>query len=107
MEGKKKRKYMERILNEEYGTFTPLVFSSSGGMSKETKRFFQRLAELISIKTNVSLPETSAWLKRKLSFSLVRSSVICLRGSRSHRYKSPQSVQEMDILSDTSCINVN
>ena len=107
MEGRKKRKYMERILNEEYGTFTPLVFSSSGGMSKETKRFFQRLAELISIKTNVSLPETSAWLKRKLSFSLVRSSVICLRGSRSHRYKSPQSVQEMDILSDTSCINVN
>ena len=106
MEGKKKRKYMERILNEEYGTFTPLVFSSSGGMSKETKRFFQRLAELISEKTKVSLPETSAWLKRKLSFSLIRSSVICLRGSRSHRYKSPQSVQEMDILSDTSSINV-
>ena len=30
MEGRKKRKYMERILNEEYGTLTPIVFSLAG-----------------------------------------------------------------------------
>ena len=106
MENKKKRKYLEKILNEEYGTFTPLVFTSNGAMSRETKRFYQRLAELLSEKSNVSLPETTAWVKRKISFSLIRSSVICLRGSRNHKYVSPLSVQEMDILNDVSNINV-
>ena len=104
MENQKKRKYLERILNQENGTFTPLLFSSNGGMSKETKRFYSRLAELISDKTHASLPDTSAWIKRKLSFSLIRSSVICIRGSRSHKYKCPQSLRELDIESDMSQI---
>ena len=83
MESQRKRKYLERILNQENRTFTPLIFSSNGGMSKETKRFYSRLAELISDKTHASIPDTSAWIKRKLSFSLIRSSVICIRDSGS------------------------
>ena len=71
-------------------------------MSKETKRFYSRLAELISDKTHASLPDTSAWIKRKLSFSLIRSSVICIRGSRCHKYKCSQSLLELDIDSNMS-----
>ena len=39
MEKEKKRKYVSRVLDQENGTFTPLVFSANGGISKETKRF--------------------------------------------------------------------
>ena len=71
METKKKTKYLKRVLNDENGTFTPLVFTSNGGMSKETRRFYIRLAELIADKSKNSYSETSAWIKRRLSFSLI------------------------------------
>ena len=91
MENEKKKKYVKRILEQENGTFTPLVFSANGGMSKETKRFYARLSELLSEKNNSQFSETYAYLKRKISFSLIRSAVVCLRGSRSwrHRRHSP------------------
>ena len=45
--GRKKYVYNERVLNVEKGNFTPLVFLTSGGMSKECKqRFINRLANL-------------------------------------------------------------
>ena len=34
-EHEKKAKYADRILQVEHGTFTPLIFSSCGGMSRE------------------------------------------------------------------------
>ena len=85
MEKEKKRKYVHRILDQENGSFTPLVFSSNGGMSNETKRFYGRLSELVAEKNKTSIAETSSFIKRKLAFSLIRSAVVCLRGSRSWR----------------------
>ena len=38
------------ILEMEQGTFTPLVFTSTGGMADECKRFHSRLAELLALK---------------------------------------------------------
>ena len=37
---------MERVLNVEKATFTPAVFLTTGGMSKECKRFVNRAADL-------------------------------------------------------------
>ena len=39
----KKDEYLERVLNVEKATFTPAVFLTSGGMSKECKRFVNRV----------------------------------------------------------------
>ena len=39
----RKKEYNERVLNVEKGNFTPLVFLTSGGMSKECKRFINIL----------------------------------------------------------------
>ena len=97
MESKKKKKYLNRILNDENGTFTPLIFTTNGGMSKETRRFYIRLAELISDKTNSRFSETAAWIKRRISFSLIKSSVVCIRGSRSRRTRCPLSIKELDV----------
>jgi len=37
-------------MDVEQGTFTPLVFSATGGMGEECKRYRNRLAELVAAK---------------------------------------------------------
>ena len=46
----KKRKYNYRVTELEQGTFTPLVFTTTGGMAVECLRYHSRLAELLSAK---------------------------------------------------------
>ena len=43
-EEEKKRTYEQRILEVEHSTFTPLVFSNTGGMAKQCSTFYKRLA---------------------------------------------------------------
>eukprot|EP00794_Sanderia_malayensis_P003907 gene3907-biopygen3345 len=106
MENIKKRKYNSRILESEHGSFTPLVFSSNGGMSQETKRFYSRLSELVAEKNNSTFSNTAAWIKRKLAFSLVRSAVICIHGSRSRKYcVGFDNIADADVKMNNSLIN--
>ena len=82
-ECEKKNKYNARVIQVEHGTFTPLVFSCFGGMGFECTRFYQRLSELIAEKRNINFSVASCWIRTKLSFSLLRSTLLCIRGSRS------------------------
>ena len=84
-ESEKKRKYANRVLEVEQGTFTPLIFSTTGGMGTECKMFHKRLAELLSIKKNESYATTMSWVRAKVSFALLRSALLCLRGTRNIR----------------------
>ena len=105
MELAKKRKSNQVFMNKENGTFTPLIFSCNGGMSIETRKFFQRVSEPIAEKHHQNFSETSAWIKRKLSFCLLRTAVICIRGSRSRRHVAP--IGEMgDIDTKNSLSNI-
>ena len=81
-EQEKKRVYSERIRKVEQGTFTPLVFTTSGGMAKEAQYFYKRLAQLMSDKRQEPRGFTTSWMRTRLSFALVRSAILCLRGSR-------------------------
>ena len=47
---KKKWAYEQRILDVEHGTFTPLVFNTSGGMERLARTYYARLVHLLSIK---------------------------------------------------------
>ena len=49
-EQEKQRKYEQRIREIEMGSFTPLVFSTCGGMGRAANVFFKRLASLVSSK---------------------------------------------------------
>jgi len=73
---------MQRILQVDQGTFTPLVFSATGGMGNECKVFISRLSSLIAIKHDVDKSIVTNWLRTKLSFALIRSLLLCIRGSR-------------------------
>ena len=81
-EKEKKRAYGQRVIEVEHGSFTPLVFSSYGGHGRETDRFLSVLAEKLSTKKDISYGETVAWLRTKISFCLLRSAILCVRGSR-------------------------
>ena len=82
-ENERKRKYNDRVINCEHGSFTPLVFSINGGMSHEGSVFHKHLAEKIANKTGQKYERIMLWIRRKLSFVIMRSALHCLRGSRS------------------------
>ena len=69
----------------EHGTFTPLIFTSTGGMGKECLQYHSRLAHLISIMKGEDYSKTISWIRARTYFALLRSALICLRGSRARR----------------------
>ena len=79
----KKRMYEERILKVEHGSFTPLVFATTGGMGRLATTFYKRLASMVSEKRASTYSSTLGWIRTHLSFSLLRSAVLCIRGARS------------------------
>lgn len=84
-ENEKKRAYNERVLQVENGTFTPLVFNVFGGMGRECITFYKRLSSLMADKRNENLSYVATWIRTRISFALLRSCLMCLRGTR-HRY---------------------
>ena len=82
-EKEKKRTYNERINQIEHASFTPLVFSYYGGMSYECEQFYKRLGEKTAEKRNDHYNNVMNFIRTKLSFSLVKSMILCVRGSRS------------------------
>ena len=71
----KKRSYEDRVREVEHGSFTPLVFSTSGGMGTLATTAYKRLTSLISCKKNQPYNKVMAWLRGHLCFSLLRSSI--------------------------------
>ena len=75
----KKNSYEQRIRDIEHASFTPLIFSATGGLGNEAKTFYKRLASLLASKWDNSYSSTMAWLRCRLTFSLLRSSIRCIR----------------------------
>ena len=82
-EQEKRRAYEERVREIERGSFSPLVFSTTGGMGPTATVVYRRLAAQISEKQKKDYSKTINWLRCRLSFSLLRSAIMCLRGYRS------------------------
>ena len=79
----KKRQYGERVTQVERGSFTPLVFSTSGMCAPECERALKNLCSLIvSRHSDLQYSVVMGELRRRISFSLLRWSITCLRGCR-------------------------
>ena len=76
-------KYEQRIRDIERSTFCMLIWSTSGDAGPAATRFLKRLADKLSEKTEEPYCTTMGWLRYRLGFALTRSTVMCLRGSRS------------------------
>ena len=81
-EQEKKTKYNQRVLQTEKGSFTPLVYSTSGGMAPECEKHHKRVAQLISMKRNERYADVMNFMRTKLRFALLKSILISLRGVR-------------------------
>ena len=66
----------------EHGTFTPLIFTTTGVMGHECSIYHKNLAEKISQKKNERYSDIMRYLRVKLSYLALKSSLLCLRGSR-------------------------
>ena len=95
-EDDKKRKYASRVLEVEQGTFTPLVFTATRGMPDECQRYHSRLAAVISAKKQENYATTMSWIRTKVSFAILRTALVCLRGTRSRQGRRAN-VQENDL----------
>ena len=89
------------IRDFDTGVFTPLVFSTSGGMGKESSVFYKRLADFLSTKRDMPYSRTMGWLRCRLNFALLRSAILCIRGSRSTR-KNPLLETDINLASAES-----
>ena len=84
-ENEKKRQYAERVMEIEQGTFNPLVFTTTGRIADECVKYHSRLAELIANKKGELYSCAISWMRSKISFAIVRSATLCLRGTISRR----------------------
>ena len=91
-EAEKKRTYNDRILNVEKGSFSPLVFSTSGGMGPESTRYHKRIAELFSRKKGEEYSHVMGFIRTSIRFALLRSTLVAIRGERgrSRNWVKPQ-----------------
>ncbi len=81
----KKREYCSRINEVEHGSFSPLICSSNGSVDDQTEIVLKRLASKVAEKTGQRYSECMRLLRCRISFSLLRSALRMLRGSRSRR----------------------
>ena len=96
-EMEKRRHYEERIRNVDHGTFTPLVFTTSCGTGPAASIFFKRLASMLAAKHQKPYAHVLGWIRCRLSFSLLRSSIVCLRGARSAYHRPIHSFHSVDL----------
>ena len=81
-ESEKMRKYQQRVLDVQMGSFTPFIFATNDGMVEECKMFMKRLAEKLSEKDFEGYPCVISWLRTRISFEILKSVNIRIRGSR-------------------------
>ena len=84
-EKEKKRTYNDRVLQVEKGSFSPLIFSTTGGMGPESTRYHKKLAELISVKRGEEYSHVVSYVRTRLRFALLRCTLIAIRGERGRR----------------------
>ena len=86
------------MINIEKGTFTPLVFSTSGGMATEAAAFLKQVAEKITMTTQQRYSEVISFLRRRIRFDILKTCLIALRGYRGKRRSNNETpLEELEI----------
>jgi len=82
---KEKDKYNQRVIDMEKSSFNPLVFTTTVGMAPECNRINKRLAEKIAEKRREPYAFVITYIRTKLRFAHLRSTLAAIRGFRSKR----------------------
>ena len=84
-ENAKKACYNQRVIDNEHGTFTPLIFTTTGVMGHECLKYHKALAERMCRKNGEKYEDTMQYIRMKTSFTVLRATLLCVRGSRSQK----------------------
>ena len=106
-ENEKRRSYQQRILEVEHGSFTLLVFSATGGMGPAARVTYRRLASLLAEKRSLPYHQVITWLRYLLNFSLLRSTIMCIRGARSTSNGPRRSAVHINSLDLAACTHAD
>ena len=85
-------KYQDRIVDIEDVSFSPLIFATTGGASRITHKLIRLIASLIAQKTNERYSEVINFIRTRVSFSLLKSTILCIRGCRGQKSKTPDDI---------------
>ena len=98
-EKRKKREYLERIRNVEHADLIPLVIATIGGIGPEGSMVLKRLAWCLAEKRDMQMhiSVVAGWLRCRLSFAILRSALVCLRGSHPFRPKKDKTDDVIDL----------
>ena len=66
----------------EHASFTPLIITIYGAVGIECRTFVSKFSEFLAIKRDLPKSTVTSWVRTKISFALIRSMLISLRGSR-------------------------
>ena len=80
-EQEKQRAYGERVRRIEHATLTPLVFTCAGDAGPAAGYPVPEGSQLAD-KHQMAYSQAMGWLRCRLSFALLRSSILCLHGAR-------------------------
>ena len=76
-EKEKMREYGDRIREVEHADFNPMVFTCTGGMAPQCQVVVKNLAVRLAEKKGLSVSVVAGWLRCRLSFALLRSTLVC------------------------------
>ena len=98
-----KRQYMQRVLDIEQDTFTPLVYGTNGGMGDDCRKFVDELSRTLVEKSNEEYSQVVTWLRIRLSMEVVRSRILCVRRSRTPFRRNFENFTEDIMLDNIEC----
>ena len=76
----RKREYQERINQVDNGSFKPMILASTGGTGDEMDVALKVLGGKLAEKNNEVYSHV---MGARFAYAIARSSLVCLRGSRS------------------------
>jgi len=83
---KEKEKNNQRVIDIEKSSFNPLVFTTTGGMAPECNGVNRRLAKKIAEKCRELYASVITYIRTKLRFALLRSTLAAIRGFCGKQY---------------------
>ena len=67
-------------MENDQGTFTPIVVTVKGVVGPEGSKFHKTLASKIADKSGERYDDVTRLIRTKLSFLVVKAALLCLRG---------------------------
>ena len=74
----KMREYKQQIREVDHGDFNRLVFSTVGAMAPQCQMVVKKLVENLSARRGLNRSVVIGWLRVRLSFALLRTTLMCV-----------------------------